>query len=64
MEPLDIKKMLENNPKVDPSELISTRKKRGRPDGIKGSPTSPYRGRRAASDDRMNWTEISPRRAR
>lgn len=65
MEPFDIEAILKANPKVDQEEIKRLRKKRiSVPQFTEGDPTSPYRGRRATSDDRMNWTERSVRRSR
>lgn len=65
MERLDVEAILKANPKVDREEI--RRPRRGRkvePQITDGDPTSPYRGRRATSDDRMNWTERTLRKTR
>jgi hypothetical protein len=65
MEPLDIEAILKVNPKVEKKEIRGGRRRRViEPQIVEGDPTSPYRGRRATSDDRMNWTERSVRRSR
>ena len=59
MESLDIEALLKKNPKVDRGQIEHLKKERipGQPIVREGDPTSPYRGRRATSDDKMNWTE-------
>jgi hypothetical protein len=65
MEKLDINEILKNNPQIDPKE-IKSRKKDSEPhtDSLRGNPTSPYGRRRASTDDKMNWREVSHYRSR
>lgn len=64
MEPLDVEAILKANPHLDRDRVQRILEKRRASKPPERDRTSPYRGRRATSDDRMNWTEQSARRAR
>lgn len=63
---LDIEALLKKNRKVDRAQIERLKKEKiiGRRTTGEGDTTSPYRGRRATSDDRMNWTERKITRVR